>query len=290
MPDMSRRGALLLLVAANVCWSASGWMIKVIELPGLALAGWRSAIAFLFLLAFRAGWRRGEAVPAPSAGPSPWRDRWLWLAGLAFALNTMCFVSATKLTTAANAILLQYTAPVYVLLAGAFWLREPVRRADLAALGGAFLGLALLLSERLGGGSAAGNALALASGLFFAVIIVVLRREAARDPLRVPLLGNLLAALLLAPWWLGAPVRGQWGLLLALGVGQYGLGYALYALGMRQVSAATGALAAAIEPVLNPVWVALLLHQTPGPRALAGGLLVLASVTARGWWATRNHR
>jgi drug/metabolite transporter (DMT)-like permease len=287
-----QRRALLLLVLANVCWSSSGWLIKEIDMPGPALAGARSAIAALFLLAFRAGLRRragwGQGGGAARAG---WGSPWLWLGALGFALNTFCFVNATKLTSAANAILLQYTAPVYVLLFGALWLKEPVRRADLAAVAGAFLGLALLLSEKLGAGSGLGNGLALASGLFFAGIILVLRKEGGRDPLRLPLLGNVLAALLMAPWWLGASVpAGQWPLLLALGIGQYGLGYACYALGMRHVSAATGVLAAAIEPVLNPVWVALLLHEVPGPRALAGGLLVLASVTGRGWWAQRGLR
>ena len=290
---VSERGrALWLLVAANVCWSASGWLIKEIQMPAAALAGARSAIAALFLLSLRAALSGRGPAPSPfwRVRTAEWASPWLWLGALGFALNTLCFVHATKLTSAANAILLQYTAPVYVLIFGALWLKEPVKRADLVAVGGAFLGLALLLSEKLGAGSSLGNLLALAAGLCFAGIILVLRLEAGRDPLRLPLLGNLIAALLLAPWWVGAPVHGQWGLLLGLGVGQYGLGYACYALGMRHVSAATGVLAAAIEPVLNPVWVALLLHETPGPRALAGGLLVLASVTGRGWWASRRQQ
>ncbi|MDP2360013.1 MAG: DMT family transporter [bacterium] len=284
---MSQAGRTLwLLLAANLFWSTGGWLIKEIDVAGPALAGWRSLIAFLFLLALRPLLGSGRGHPPPAAA---WRGRGLWLGAASFALNTICFVTATKLTTAANAILLQYTAPVYVLLFGALWLKEPVRRADLAAVALAFGGLALLLSERLGGGSGAGNLLALAAGLSFAGTILALRHEAGRDPLRVPLLGCGLAALALAPWWIGQPPPpGQWPHLLGLGVGQFGLGYLCYALGMRRARAATGALAAAVEPVLNPVWVALLLHEVPGPRALAGGLLVLAAVTGRGWWAARR--
>jgi drug/metabolite transporter (DMT)-like permease len=281
-----RGRALALLVFANLLWSTGGWLIKASQLSSLALTGWRSLVAVLFLLLFRAWFRRREGLQGETV---QWRRPALWLGAGSFALNTLLFISATKLTSAAHAILLQYTAPVYVLLLGAWWLKEPVRRADVAAVGVAFGGLALLLSERSGPGSGLGNLLALAAGLTFAGTILALRREAARDPLLIPLLGCALAALALAPWWLREPVPpGEWRLLLALGVGQFGLAYACYALGMRRVSAATGVLTAAIEPVLNPLWVALLLHEVPGPRALAGGALVLAAVTARGWWASRR--
>lgn len=287
MSRLSSSGsALALLVAANLLWSTGGWLIKSIDLAGPALAGWRSALAALFLGLLWSWFRRREGRMGQAL---PWRQPALWLGALSFALNTLLFISATKLTSAANAILLQYTAPIYVLLMGALWLKEPVRRADLAAVGLAFLGLGLLLSEGLGAGSGLGNGLALAAGLTFAGTILCLRREAGRDPLLIPLLGNVLAALALLPWWGRQAVpEGQWPLLLALGVGQFGLAYACYALGMRRVSAATGVLAAALEPVLNPIWVALLLHEIPGPRALAGGLLVLAAVTGRGWWASRR--
>lgn len=281
----STRRALALLVAANLLWSSGGWLIKAIPLSGPALAGWRSALAALFLLAVRAWLRRGPS--APPAGS--WRRPALWLGSLSFALNTLLFVSATKLTSAAHAILLQYTAPIYVLVFGALWLKEPVRRADLAAFAGAGVGLLLLLQERLGPGSDLGNLLALGAGLTFAGTLLALRREKDADPLRVPLLGNLLAALALAPWMLGEmPAPSQWPWLFGLAWGQFGLAYAFYALALRRVSAATGVLAAALEPVLNPVWVALLLHEVPGPLAVAGGLLVLGSVTARGWWGSRG--
>ncbi len=280
------RSALALLVVANLLWSTGGWLIKSIDLSGPALAGWRSVLAALFLLGIRAALRRRHGHVLPTAS---WRRPALWLGAVSFALNTLLFVSATKLTSAAHAILLQYTAPIYVLVFGALWLKEPMRRADLWALAGAGLGLALLLQERLGPGSGTGNLLALGAGLTFAGTLLALRRERDADPLRVPLLGNLLAALFLAPFWLEEwPSAAQFPWLLGLAWGQFGLAYACYALALRRVSATTGVLAAALEPVLNPVWVALLLHEAPGPLALAGGLLVLASVTARGWWAART--
>lgn len=271
--------AMLLLIAANLCWSTGGWLIKGIELEGPALAGWRSLIAALFLLAlrrFQLDWRL---------------SRWTLLGAASFALNTVCFVTATKLTTAANAILLQYTAPVYVLLFSAMLLKERVRASDLWATGGTLVGLLLLFMDQLDGGALAGNLLALLAGLSFAGTILMLRREADSDPLRVVILGNLLAAFALAPMWISQPVAGsQWLPLLALGIGQFGMGYACYAWGIRGVSAATAVLVAAIEPVLNPIWVALLIGERPGALGMAGAALVLLAVTLRGLRARMRPR
>ncbi len=271
--------ALLLLLGANLFWSTSGVLIKAVDLGGPALAGWRALFASLALLVARL-----LLKPAPGQFPRALKRPGLWVGVLAFALNTLCIVSANKHTTAANAILLQYTAPLYVLLMGALWLKEPLRRVDALTVALTFLGLALLLSEDLGGGAGLGNGLALAAGFFFAVIILSLRGEARGDPLLVPLLGSLLALVGLLPWMLRQLPEGhEWALVAALGVGQLGLGYICYALALREVSAATAVLAAAIEPVLNPVWVLLVMGEMPGPRALAGGLVVLGAITWRSW-------
>jgi drug/metabolite transporter (DMT)-like permease len=275
---VSARGALPLLIGATLCWSTGGVLIKIIDLPGPALAGWRSLIAALALLVLR----RGARLPWPLSG-------WTLAGAACFALNTLCFVSATKLTTAANAILLQYTAPIYVLLGAGLLLGERVSRRDILAVGIALAGIALLLGDRLGGGSLPGDGLALLAGLSFAGTILCLRRTAATDPLAIPLLGCGLAALLLAPLWIGSPPpAGQWPWLLALGAGQFGLGYALYAAGVRRTTAALAVLAAALEPVLNPVWVFLVLGEHPGPAGLAGGALVIASVLGRAWFRERG--
>lgn len=273
---MTERGAWPLLIAANLCWSAGGLLIKSIDLAGPALAGWRSVVAGLFLLALRR-----FRVARPS--------RWTLLGAASFALNTVCFVSATKLTTAANAILLQYTAPVYVLLFSGLLLGERVAPRDWAAIGGALAGVALLVGDRLGGGSLAGDGLALLAGLSFAGTILMLRRTAAADPLQIPLLGSALAALLLAPLMAAqVPAPGQWPLLLALGVGQFGLGYAFYAAGVKRSLASVAVLAAALEPVLNPLWVWLALGERPGALGLAGGALVVAAMLWRGLGGRRN--
>jgi len=274
---------MLLLLGANLFWSTSGVLIKAVHVGGPALAGWRALFATLVLVVARLLLR-----PAPGSLRAALARPGLWVGVLAFALNTVCIVSANKLTTAANAILLQYTAPLYVLLFGALWLKEPLRKADVLAVALSFLGLALLLSERLGGGAGLGNALALAAGFFFAVIILALRDEAQGDPLLVPLLGSALALVGLSPWWLRElPPAGEWPLVAALGLGQLGLGYICYALALREVRAATAVLAAAIEPVLNPLWVLAVTGERPGFRALMGGLIVLGAVTLRAWWAAR---
>ncbi len=268
-----------LLLAANLFWSTGGWLIKEVDLSGPALAGWRSLIAALFLLALR---RFKLDLRA---------SRWTWLGAVSFAVNTVCFVSATRLGTAANAILLQYTAPIYVIALSAIFLGERLRGRDLWAAAGSMLGLLLLFFDRLEGSALLANLLALGAGLSFAGTILLLRREAQSDPLRIVILGNLLAAVLLSPIWMSSPVESaDWLPLLALGVIQFGLGYACYANGVKGVSAVTAVLFAAIEPVLNPLWVALILGEVPGPLGMTGGLLVLLAVTGRALLAAQAAR
>ncbi len=268
-----------LLLAANLFWSTGGWLIKEVDLTGPALAGWRSLIAALFLLALR---RFKLDLKA---------SRWTWLGAFSFAVNTVCFVSATRLGTAANAILLQYTAPIYVIALSAVFLGEKLERRDLWATAGTLGGLLLLFFDRLDGNAIVANLLALGAGLSFAGTILLLRREAQSDPLRIVILGNLLAALLLAPIWVKSPVASaDWLPLIVLGVVQFGLGYACYAGGVKGVSAVTAVLFAAIEPVLNPLWVALILGEVPGLPGIFGGLLVLSAVTGRALLAAHSRR
>jgi drug/metabolite transporter (DMT)-like permease len=218
-----------------------------------------------------------------------WRSRpfrWGWLplaTALAYTACTVLFAAANKLTTAANAILLQYTAPAYVALLGAWLLKERPTRADWTTIGIVFVGLAIFLYDGLRLNDLAGMAIAIASGVAFAVMIVLLRLQKDGAPLGSIILGNCFAFLIGLPAIATAPAPDTRSIvaLLLLGVVQLGLAYLLYTRAIRHVTALEAVLIPVIEPILNPLWVMLILGEKPSPVALLGGAIVLGAVTWR---------
>ncbi|HXV21684.1 MAG TPA: DMT family transporter [Desulfuromonadales bacterium] len=277
---MQRQTAVLMLVGAALFWSTGGFLIKWVDWHPLAISGMRSAIGAAVLFAvFR-----------------PRRFTWSWLqlgAAVAYAATVTLFVVANKATTAANAILLQYTAPVHVALFGAWFLGEKPRRLDWLTLLLVLGGMVLFFLEDLSATGMWGNLAALASGLSFAWLALFLRRQKEGSPVESILLGNLLAALIGLPFMLqSSPTEAGWLGLTLLGVFQVGLPYALFARAIREVTALEAMLIPAIEPVLNPLWVLLLLGEAPGGLALVGGAVILSAVTGRGLLPLleRRHR
>jgi len=268
--DMRR--AVLAVAGAAILWSTGGLFIKLAPMPALAVACGRSLIAALFYLAL--------------LRPNLRAARWTTAAACAACIVT--FVAATKLTTAANAIFLQYTGPAYVLLLSPFLLDEPFRPIDAVCVALSLAGMSLFFVGKVEAGQTVGNLLAIASGVFFALAVVLLRREAKSgngDALPSTALGNLIAAALTLPWALKAApevltARGA-GVLLYLGIVQLGLGYFLFVRGIRRVPAAEASLISMLEPVLNPLWVLIGFGERPGRWALAGGAIVIAAVVVR---------
>ena len=207
--------------------------------------------------------------------------------GLVYAAMIVTFVSATKLTTAANAIFLQYTGPAYVLALSPFLLREPFERLDGYCVALSLGGMALFFVGRVEPGQFWGNVLGALSGIAYALTIVLLRRDAkegARDAMPSTVLGNLIAAVITLPFaasgFASITVQGAL-VLLYLGVVQMGIAYLLLAKGLRFVPAAEASLISMLEPTLNPVWVYLGTGERPGPWSVVGGVIVLAAVTVR---------
>jgi len=268
------RRALFLLALCGVLWSTGGVLIKLVSWHPLAIWSARSAIAAIALYAVRRPSLRGIG-------------RGEWLAACALAATTGGFIVANKLTTAANAILIQYSAPVWVALLGAWLLGERASRIDWLAIVAVIGGIALFFFERLTFDHVAGNLVALGDGVAFAFSAVLMRRVAlfdiAVDPLRPLLLGNILGAVIGAPFLFvtPAPDLTGWGALLALGLVQQAAAYLCYAAAIRHASALEAILIPVIEPILNPIWVALAVGELPGPWALVGGAIVIAAVTAR---------
>lgn len=246
--------------------------------PGLAVAGGRGGIAAVFLLLTNRNLRFHFS-----------RDQ--VLGALGYAGCTVTFCLANTLTSAANAILLQYTAPVWVALLSAALLGERATRADWITIAAALGGMTLFFQDGLTSGHALGNALALISGICFGGMIVALRRQKAGSAVESIILGNLLAFAIGLPWILRAPALPAAGIsaLLALGVVQLGFSYWLYTRAIKHVTALEAVLIPVIEPILNPVWALLVLGERPSSWALVGGTIVLGAVVARAVVALRRR-
>jgi drug/metabolite transporter (DMT)-like permease len=264
-------------VAAAVLWSSGGLLIKYVTWNPLAISGVRSAVAAVLLLAVI---RRPDLhFSFPRVGGA-----------LCYASAVILFVAATKLTTAANAILLQYTAPVYTALFSGPFLGERVSRRDWIAVGAVLGGIALFFLDRLTPGGYLGNMMALVSGVAIAWLGLFLRVQRRGSNMESLLLGNLIAAAAGIPFMFsGSPGPGDWAALGVLGLLQIGVSYLLYAWAIRRVRALDAMLIITIEPILNPVWVFLFLGERPGPWALAGGAVVIGTVLLRAVFSGRGR-
>jgi drug/metabolite transporter (DMT)-like permease len=300
------RGALLVVAAATL-WSTGGVGVKVAVAEPLVIAGVRSAFALAFMaVVLVVGLRRAGA--GLGVVTTLLRRPLVWAAAASYALMVVCFVLAARRTTAANAIFIQYTGPVYVALLGGPMLGERVTRRDLVVVAACLVGMGLTFGGELGGGRAAGNGLAVLSSFGFAGLPLLLRldqkrllatedaaaaRVAGHAPLVAMSLGNAIAAGVALPAMLAHPVSGEsagrtYLVLLALGVLQIGLPYVLYASAVRRLRALESSLLATIEPVLSPVWVVLATGERPSALAIAGGAVIVLAVAAQGVSAPRR--
>lgn len=271
------------MMACAFLWSVAGLFIKILDWNPFLIAGMRSLIAFLFLFAIV------RSV----------RLTWSWpLVGtaLANAATMLLFIAANKTTTAANAILLQYLAPVFTAILGVLILKERVRREQVIALLLTPVGMALLFFDRLSAGQLLGNVLALISACTFALMFIFTRMQKEGNPLQSLMASHAITALIALSVAVFLPVPrftpAALGSILVLGVLQIGLATLFFAYGIKRVSAVTANLIALIEPVFNPVWVFLLLREVPSVQSLLGGFLIIGSVAAAsvitGWRMDRG--
>ncbi len=257
------------LVAVAVLWSSGGVLIKLIEWNPLAIAGMRSAItAVLIMIVVRKPKFSFSSVQIGGA--------------ICFMGTVLCFVSATKLTTAANAILLQYTAPIYTALFARRFLGEETSWVDWITIAVVLGGVALFFLDDLTIGGYYGNILALVSGVSHAWLGLFLRKQRKVSTYESILLGNILTAAIGLPFMFGASLSAaDWTGLALLGVFQLGFSYILYAYAIKQVQALDAMLIFMIEPILNPIWVYFVVGESPGRWAIVGGAVVIVSVTLR---------
>ena len=271
-----------MLVGAALLFSTGGAAIKATTLGGWQTAGFRSLVAAVVLLALVPEARRG----------------WSWRVipgALVYALTLVTFVLANKLTTSANAIYLQSTAPLYLLLLGPLVLKEPLQRRDLiyalfllAGMGLFFVGTENPVATAPN--PARGNWFAVASGLLYAITLATLRWQAHRpggqsSALATVVAGNLLAFAMSLPvvWPLASIGAADAAVLLYLGIFQIGLAYWLLTRGMKRVPAFESSTLLLVEPVGNPIFSWFFHGEVPSVWAMAGGAVILASTFVKVW-------
>ncbi|HUU06542.1 MAG TPA: DMT family transporter [Patescibacteria group bacterium] len=258
------------MVATAFLWSLAGLFIKVIDWNPFAIAGARSLVSSLVILAYLR------------------RPKFHWSlaqvgAAVTCTATMLLFVAANKTTTAANAILLQYVGPVFTAIIGAWLLKERARWEHWAAFFFVALGMVLLFMDKLGGGRLLGNVLAALSGLVFSFYYIFMRMQKDGSPLESILLAHWLTAAigLAVALFLPLPVF-TWkaaGAIAMLGLFQVGLSAVLFSATIKRVTAVSANLIAVIEPVFNPVWVFLALGEAPGLNAIIGGVIIILAVT-----------
>lgn len=261
----------LLILAEAVCFSLGGVIVKSIPWGSMAINGMRSIIAGVVIYLYMR--LRGHRVV--------W-NRSVLLGGCMMCATSVLYVYANKLTTAAAAILLQYTAPVFIILYSWLFFRKKPDKWDIAATVVIACGVICFFLDGLSGGSLLGNVLALASGMTFAVVFMM-KLLPGSDNLSSVFVGCLVGAVIGCPSVLGELTQGNtqvdtWLALLALGVFQFACAYICMAEGLEHTPPLTASLISTLEPILNPIWVALVLHELLGTTTLIGAAIVILGV------------
>ena len=266
------RGRLLILVTAFL-WSLAGVFIKSLELHPLTIVFYRSLFAALFFVPQAA--RKSRTINLP-----------LLVSMASYTAAISSFVSANKLTTAANAIVLQYTAPIFVFIFARILFREAISKLNLMTLIAGSIGVGVIFAGSAGLPDFDGVGVALLSGLSFSIYMTNLRFLKEVDPAYATLANNLACCIALFPWVHSrltlSPVETI--TLIVMGVIQLGIPYFLFSKGLQRISLQEASLIVLVEPVLNPIWVALTFSEIPSRATLIGGGIILLSLAARYVW------
>ena len=272
--------AMLQMLTCAALWSIGGLFIKLLPWNAFAIAGMRAFFAGLTLLIYIAAKKYKIIVNKRTVS-----------AGL--CLGTLCclFSLANKLTTAANAIVLQFTAPLFIVLFSALFFRSRIKRNDLIAVLCTMVGIALFFFDQLDGGKLVGNCVAILAGAVMAGMYMCMGEAKGAERFSAILIGQIVSMLISIPFIITTkPVLDATNLLyvVILGVLQIGVPYILFAKAAEFCPPLACSLLGALEPLLNPVWVLLFYGEKPGAWALVGGVIVVATVTL--WCAFGNRK
>jgi len=282
--QIDRKGPVFIALA-SVCWSFGGLFIKFIPWGAMSIVGLRAFLAAFVFVVYRRSFKIEFTVGNV-------------LTAVCLSSTTVMYVFANKLTTAAAAILLQFTAPVFIILIYLiFYRKKPTISAVVAVLLTLF-GMMLFFAENLDTGAFWGNVMALISGLSMAGVYVGNKR-ADTNPENALFLGFLINTCIGLPFAVTEMTAdaGAWVAVIFLGVVQVGFAYIFFSKGIKKTSALLACLISAIEPILNPIWVMLagLLGflpelEIPGLFALIGGIVIILTVVGYNIWVERTNK
>jgi len=276
---ISNLGPLYIVIAA-IFWSFGGLLGKLIPWSGLTIAALRGIFAAITIAIYRRNYRFKFNKP-------------ILLAGISLTITTILFMLANKMTSAANAIVLQYTSPVFIILLTLIIYKQKPRKRDIFAIIGVIIGISIFFFDQFKSGNYYGDLIALASGLSFAAVFFANKLPNA-SPIDATYLGNLLSIFILPFIFFDQSfISNQsptiWLYIILMGVFQLGFGYIFFSLGIKQTAATTSSIIATLEPILNPFWVFLILGEIPTPLAIVGGLIVLITVSVYNTIVTREN-
>ena len=270
---------MLLMVITAMMWSLGGIFIKLISWSPFLIAGVRSAISGSIMAMYMAATHTRFKLNTYSL-----------LAGVGLGFSATLFTIANKLTTAANAIVLQYTAPIFILIISALFFKQKLAKQDVLVVCITMAGMVLFFLDQLSPGNMLGNIFGILAGVFLAQMFVMVGRGGDDDSTRMSgiLIAHMITLLIGLPLGIAMTdsVAGIEILyVIILGVFQLGIPYVLYGIASRDCSPLACSLIGMLEPLLNPVWVAIFIGEMPGPFALAGAVIIIATVS---WWCVKT--
>lgn len=263
--------AIIEMLICAALWSVAGIFIKLIPWNGFAVAGMRSLIAGLTIAVYMLITRRRYIL-----------SRRTVVGGIMTAGVYTCFTVANKLTTAANAIVLQFTCPVFIVILSAIFLKQKIRKNDLAVVIATLAGIALFFFDQLKPGYILGNFVAIAAGMFMAVMFILVGNMEGDERFSTITNGQFLTFFVGLPFIIATKpefTAAATASILVLGVFQLGISYILYVKSTQYCPPLACCLLGALEPLLNPVWVLIFDGERPGVWALIGGIIVVVSIT-----------
>lgn len=265
MPNNNAKGPLL-IAATAILWSFGGVLIKLIPWDAMTIVGLRAVFAAAVMAIYM-------KKPRITFSPS------VIVGALCISGTTILFVFANKLTTSANAIVLQYTAPIFVIILSLLFFKKKPKALDVGAVLAAVAGMALFFFGQLKADALLGNILALLSGITFAGVFLINKMPKAK-PEESLLLGHLINVVVGIPFIIThvtfAPIA--WMSIALMGIFQLGLAYVLFSIGIKLTTPISASLLATLEPLLNPIWVFMMTGEQPGMWALIGGAIVIVSI------------
>ena len=277
MTSYDRKGPLY-MVAASVCWSFGGLCIKYVPWDAMSIVGLRAVLATIVFIIYRKSFRIDFTFGNI-------------LAALCLSGVTILFVFANKLTTAAAAILLQFSAPVFIIILQFFLYKTKPKLAEIIAVTVTISGMLLFFADSLEASGFLGNILAIIAGLCYAGVFLFNKRPDT-IPEQATLLGfliNCVVGLPFAFFGVNANIL-AWGSVTFMGIVQVGLAYLFFTIGIKKTSALLACLITALEPILNPTLVAFATGEKPGPYSIAGGAVIIIAVVSYNVWATKHPR